>query len=256
MQLDLNVQLADGYKSPSQRARRVTEGWFARQMYCPACPSPRLEPMRGSNPVVDFLCPDCGAEFQVKAKAGPLGARLRDAAYQPMMERVAANRSPHFAFLGYDSRQWEVRGLLLVPGHFITPDVIQKCKPLSPSARRSGWVGCFILAGKIPPDGRLAAVEDGRIIAAEEVRTGWQRFADLGKVRAEQRGWTVDVLRCVRAFGAGEFTLREFYERFEAELAPRHPENRNVQPKIRQQLQFLRNRGVLRFLGRGRYVAE
>jgi hypothetical protein len=57
MQLDLNVLMADGYKSPSQRARRVTEGWFAHQMYCPACPSPRLEPMRASNPVVDFLCP-------------------------------------------------------------------------------------------------------------------------------------------------------------------------------------------------------
>jgi len=61
MQLDLNVLLADGYKSPSQRARRMTEGWFAGQMYCPACPSPRLEQTRGSNPVVDFLCPDCGA---------------------------------------------------------------------------------------------------------------------------------------------------------------------------------------------------
>jgi len=118
MQLDLNIHLADGYKSPSQRARRVTEGWFASQMYCPACPSPRLEQTRGSEPVVDFLCPDCGAEFQVKAKAGPLGARLRDAAYQPMMARATANRSPHFAFLGYDSRQWQVRGLLLVPGHF------------------------------------------------------------------------------------------------------------------------------------------
>jgi hypothetical protein len=43
MQLDLNLHLADGYKSPSQRARRMTEGWFADQMYCPACPSPRLE---------------------------------------------------------------------------------------------------------------------------------------------------------------------------------------------------------------------
>ena len=104
MQLDLNLHLADGYKSPSQRARRMTEGWFAGQMYCPACPSPPLEQTRGSEPVVDFLCPDCGAEFQVKAKAGPLGARLRDAAYQPMIARAAANRSPHFAFLGYDSR--------------------------------------------------------------------------------------------------------------------------------------------------------
>ena len=42
MQLDLNVLLADGYRSPSQRARRMTEGWFAGQMYCPAGASKAL----------------------------------------------------------------------------------------------------------------------------------------------------------------------------------------------------------------------
>jgi type II restriction enzyme len=255
MQLDLNIHLADGYKSPSQRARRMTEGWFAGQMYCPACPSPRLEQTRGSNPVVDFLCPGCGAEFQVKAKAGPLGARLRDAAYQPMMERVTVNRSPHFAFLGYDSRQWAVRGLLLVPGHFITPDVIQKCKPLSDSARRAGWTGCNILAGRIPPDGRIAVVDQGAVLPSEAVRRQWLRFADLGLARAERRGWIVDMLRVVRSFGGRSFTLKEVYA-FEESLAAAHPENRHVRDKIRQQLQFLRNRGVIRFLGRGRYVAE
>ena len=256
MRLELNVSLAAGYKSPSQRARVVTEGWFAANMYCPACPSPRLVRTRASTRVVDFVCDSCGAEYQVKANAGPLGARLRDAAYDPMIERAQENRSPHFAFLGYDSDQWRVRGLLLVPGHFITPDVIQRCKALAASARRAGWVGCNILARRIPPDGLLAAVQDGRIVPADEVRAAWQRFADLAKAKAEERGWTVDVLRCVRSLGAAEFALRDFYKRFEEELASRHPGNRHVQDKIRQQLQVLRDRGVLRFLGHGRYVVE
>jgi type II restriction enzyme len=255
MQLDLNIHLADGYKSPSQRARRMTEGWFAGQMYCPACPSPHLEQTRGSEPVVDFLCPDCGAEFQVKAKGGPLGARLRDAAYQPMMARAAVNRSPHFAFLGYDSQYWQVRGLLLVPGHFITPDVIEKCKPLSDSARRAGWIGCNILAGRIPPDGRIAVVDQGAVLPPQAVRRQWLRFADLGLARAERRGWIVDVLRIVRSFGGQAFTLNEVYA-FEDSLAVAHPGNHHVRDKIRQQLQFLRDRGVVRFLGRGRYLAE
>jgi type II restriction enzyme len=256
MHLELDLHLADGYTSPSQRARVLTEGWFAENMYCPACPSPRLARTRGSTQVVDFLCDSCGAEYQVKAKAGSLGSRLRDAAYRPMIERARENRSPHFVFLGYDSESWRVRGLLLVPGHFITPDVIQRCKPLSPSARRAGWIGCNILAGQIPSDGRLAAVEDGCIVPVQKVRAGWQRFADLAKAKADQRGWTVDVLRCVRAQGTGEFTLTAFYECFEKELASRHPDNKNVQPKMRQQLQVLRDRGVVRFLGRGRYVVE
>jgi len=254
LSLQLDVRLADGYRSPSQRARRLTEGWFQENMYCPACPNDRLERTRGSTEVVDFLCQECGAEYQVKAKAGALGARLRDAAYGPMIQRARANRSPHFAFLRYDRERWRVWNLLLVPGHFITPDVIERCPPLKPGARRAGWVGCNILANRIPADGRLAAVHDGRVVPVAEVRAGWGRFAYLAKAKAEQRGWTVDVLRCVRALGAPEFTLRQFYERFEEELAARHPANRNVEPKIRQQLQFLRDRGILQFLARGRYV--
>jgi type II restriction enzyme len=256
MQLELNLSLAAGYKSPSQRARVVTEGWFAANMYCPACPSPRLGRTRGSTAVVDFVCDSCGAEYQVKAKAGPLGGRLRDAAYDPMIERAQENRSPHFAFLGYDSDRWRVRGLLLVPGHFITPDVIERCRPLSEGARRAGWVGCNILAGLLPTDGRVAAIEDGRIMPAENVRAEWHRFADLADAEPEQRGWTVDVLRCVRMIGRKEFTLREFRDGFEAELGALHPRNKHVRFKIQQQLQKLRDRGVLRFLGHGRYVVE
>ena len=254
LSLQLDVRLAEEYKSASQRARVLTEGWFEHNMYCPACPSNRLEQTRGSTEVVDFLCPECGAEYQVKAKAGALGARLRDAAYGPMIRRAKANRSPHFAFLAYDNLAWRIRGLLLVPGHFITPDVIERCKPLKATARRAGWVGCNILANRISADGRLAAVDDGRVVPVDEVRAGWGRFAYLAKAKADERGWTVDVLRCVRALGAREFTLREFYDRFEEELAARHPANRNVEPKIRQQLQVLRDRGIVRFLGRGRYV--
>ena len=256
MRLDLDLTLAAGYRSPSQRARRITEGWFAAAMYCPACPSPRLQRSRDSTPVVDFQCPDCGAEYQLKAKAGALGSRLRDAAYQPMIERALANRSPHFAFLGYDSDLHQVHNLILVPGHFITPDVIERCKPLARTARRAGWTGCMVLADRIPPDGRLAAIVNGREHPVEEVRQGWRRFADLGKAQAGERGWVVDVLRCVRGLGAREFTLREFYALHARDLAALHPENRNVEPKIRQQLQVLRDRGVLRFLGRGRYVAQ
>ncbi len=41
--------------------------------------------------------------------------------------------------------------------------------------------------------------------------------------------------------------------RFEDRLSALYPGNNNVRPKIRQQLQVLRDRGWLEFLGRGRY---
>ena len=170
MRLDMDLGAAVGYRSASQRARRLTEGWFAASMYCPACPSPRLGQSQGSTAVVDFVCPACGAEYQLKSQARALGRRLRDAAYEPMMARARANRSPHFAFLAYDPLGHRVRDLILVPGHFITPDVIEPCKPLRATARRAGWIGCNILAVRIPPwrpDRRLSGIHPLRGRARE-----------------------------------------------------------------------------------------
>ena len=59
-------------------------------------------------------------------------------------------------------------------------------------------------------------------------------------------------MRCVEGLGRAAFTLDEVYA-CEAELSALYPANRNVRPKIRQQLQVLRDQGYIAFLGRGRY---
>ena len=252
MRLELNRALARPYKSAAQQARRMTEGWFAQNMYCPACPSERLQATRDNTRVVDFFCPSCGAEFQLKAKSGAMGKKLRDAAYEPMMERIVSNRCPHFAFLSYQRDECRVRHLLLVPGHFVTPNVIERCKPLSSSARRAGWVGCNILLHKIPPHGRLHVIEQQRVLPRAAVRNGWARFAWLARRPLELRGWTAEVLRCIAELGRQHFTLQDVY-RCERQLALLYPNNRHIRAKIRQQLQLLRDKGIIRFTGRGRY---
>jgi hypothetical protein len=68
----------------------------------------------------------------------------------------------------------------------------------------------------------------------------------------ESRGWTADVLGCVREIGRSVFSLADVYL-FERRLSRLHQRNRNVRPKIRQQLQVLRDHGVLEFLGDGQY---
>ncbi len=61
------------------------------------------------------------------------------------------------------------------------------------------------------------------------------------------------MLRCIQSLEKKQFTLREMYDRFEQELSKLHPQNRHVRPKIRQQLQVLRDRGIVRFVGEGIY---
>ena len=65
-------------------------------------------------------------------------------------------------------------------------------------------------------------------------------------------GWTFDVLNCVTQIKEEIFLLKDAYQ-FEKQLALLHPGNNNVKAKIRQQLQVLRDKGLIRFLERGRY---
>jgi Dam-replacing HTH domain len=52
--------------------------------------------------------------------------------------------------------------------------------------------------------------------------------------------------------GQTRITLDEVYA-FERHLGELYPGNQNVRPKIRQQLQFLRDRGFIEFVSRGNY---
>ena len=74
----------------------------------------------------------------------------------------------------------------------------------------------------------------------------------LREYRLDARGWILDVLRCVNKIEGRDFTLKQMYA-FETQLAEKHPENHHIKDKIRQQLQLLRDKGILEFNGRGRY---
>jgi type II restriction enzyme len=56
----------------------------------------------------------------------------------------------------------------------------------------------------------------------------------------------------VEALNKREFDIEEIYA-FEDHLGRLYPANQNVKPKIRQQLQRLRDQNYLEFIGRGRY---
>ena len=142
---------------------------------------------------------------------------------------------------------------MLIPTGFFTESVIEKRPPLSSQARRAGWVGCNILLGRIPEDGKIAIVVDGRSIAEERVREEFSRVRRLAEVPPALRGWTLDVLNSIRKLGKSRFSLQELYG-CESELRGIHPSNQNVRPEIRQQLQVLRDLGLIEFVSPGNYA--
>ena len=252
MDLRMRPKLAADYKSPSQIARVLTEDWVVRNLYCPACTSNHLAPTRTGTRVVDFVCHECEDRFQLKSSKNPFGPRVTDAAYGPMIDSVRRGTNPNFILLHYQPTQWVVRGLLVIPQQFFSESCIHRRKPLSPNARRAGWVGCDIMLNRLPHDARVVMIHGGRIKPVSSVRRQFERFRFLKGRVVQVRGWLADVLRCVSNIGRRQFTLDEVYA-YEQELAALHPRNHRVRDKIRQQLQVLRDRGMLRFVRRGVY---
>lgn len=255
MDLCFDKGKAEGYKSPSQIARVLTEDWAARNLFCPSCKKPRLQTASDNTKVIDYACDNCAETYQLKSQRKPLGERVLDSAYEPMIESIKRNKAPNLFLLHYNSQSYCAENLLIVPRYFLTLSCIERRKPLSSEARRAGWVGCNIVLKEIPVDGKIPIIKERKIFNPETVRQSYDRFRFLSEKKYDMRGWTADVLKFVRELGKKDFTLDEAYS-FDRQLQLLHPDNKNIRPKIRQQLQILRDRGILEFKGKGTYRFE
>lgn len=252
MDLRFDIKKASVYKSPSQIARVLTEDWAANNLYCPSCERARLGAAPGNTTVFDFTCDNCRENYQLKSQRAPLRDKVLDSAYAPMIDSIKRNKAPNLLLLHYDPEGYSAENLILIPRYFLSPSCIEARKPLSPSARRAGWIGCYILLKHLPPYGRIQIIKDKRIVDQSEVRLTYNRFRFLSERRSDLRGWAADILKVVNELGKKDFCLEEIYS-FESYLSKLHPDNKHIRPKIRQQLQFLRDRGILKFNRKGRY---
>jgi type II restriction enzyme len=252
MNVSFDTKLADSYTSYSQKARVLTEDWVLREIYCPNC-GDNVSGYVNNKPVADFYCINCSEDFELKSKKGKIGKKVSAGAYSQMIRRVNSIQKPNFFFMGYMIEMCGVNDFFVIPKHFFVPEIIEKRKPLADSARRAGWVGSSILFSKIPKAGHIFYIENGKELAKKDVLEKWQKTVFLRQVKkSDARGWILDIMNCIDTLNKKEFTLQDMYS-FENDLSEIHPENRNIKPKIRQQLQFLRNKGYLEFLGEGLY---
>lgn len=252
MDIALDNQYLKKYHSGTQIARVLTEAWVKENMYCPRCGSLHIEHFGNNKPVADFFCPCCNGEYELKSKNGKLGNRISDGAYSTMIQRITSYNNPDFFFMSYSKNELKVRDFIFIPKHFFVPEIIEKRKPLSDAARRAGWVGCNIMIDKIPEQGRIPIIQNGTVLDSGSVVQRVQRSMQLETTNIENRGWLFDILICVNSMPES-FTLEQMYS-FEKLLQIKHPKNNNIRAKIRQQLQFLRNKGFIEFLGKGRYT--
>lgn len=252
MNLKFNTTLIQGYKSPAQQARILTEDWLARNMYCPICGAESIQSAAPNAPVKDYICQNCRAQYELKSKKSTTSrfkSSVVDGVYRTMIQRITSLDNPSFFFLHYD--RYEVNNLIIVPKCFFIPDIIQKRPQLKDTAARAGWEGCNILLGKVPDTAKIPIIRNGEVLNKEEVCQKYNQVYSLQTRSLERRGWLFDVLQCTEQLSS-TFTLEQMYT-FVEQLKARHPRNNNIEAKIRQQLQLLRDKGLIEFLIPGVY---
>ena len=250
MDLRFNTALAANYRSKAQIIRVLSEAWVHSNSYCPYCGHDRLSDFANNQPVADFYCAHCHEQYELKSKKARLSQIINDGAYDTMLQRINSADNPSFFFLTY-SNDFHVNNFLLIPKHFFTPDIIIKRKPLSATAKRAGWVGCNIDLRHVPESGKVFLVKNQQVMARHLVTEQLGQTAFLQQQSLAARGWTMDVWRCIDQL-ATCFSLQQVYA-FSDILRQKYPNNQHIHAKIRQQLQLLRDKGIIEFIGRGQY---
>ncbi len=117
MNLKFDLSFSTGYVSNSQIARVLTESWVKQNVYCPSCGNNELDQFDNNSPVADFLCIACKSEYELKSKKDSFTTRIVDGAYRSMIERLNSENNPHFFFLHYSSKRFEVSNFLVTLFH-------------------------------------------------------------------------------------------------------------------------------------------
>lgn len=240
------------YKNNSQVIRVLTENWFLKQMYCPCCLNPSIKNFPNNTKSFDFFCPNCSNKFQLKSSKKHFEKRVLDGEYNTMKKIILNNDSPNFFLLNYNLSDWRVKNLFLIPNFFISFSMLEKRKPLSADAKRAGWIGCNFLLERLPSEGKIFIIQNEKIVNKEEINKIWKKMFFFNSTKPEFRGWTSDILKIVEELPA-KFSLNEVYG-YEKYLKEIHPTNKNIKPKIRQQLQILRDNKVIKFISNGNYI--
>lgn len=250
MDLRFNTDLIARYHNARQIIRKLTEDWLERNAYCANCGRSAIHPFPNNTIVADFFCPDCGEQFELKSKKGLSNGRIvPDGSYAGMMERIQAEDNPNFFFLAYKKADYSVQQLILVPKHFVTVNmIVPRRKTLK---GRDNYLMCDMDISSLPESGKILLVHQARMIEPEKVRGQWQSHLFLRKQQSKSKGWLPAIMKCIDRLPE-QFDLQQVYA-FTPELSVQFPDNKHIKDKIRQQLQILRDQGIIEFLDRGRY---
>jgi len=110
------------------------------------------------------------------------------------------------------------------------------------------------ILAKVPKEKKILFEKSNKDLFPKPVIENEDDIYDGGIVTIKNSltGWRLDVFEILTQIQPETFKLNDAYN-FADHLKKLHPENKNIKAKIRQQLQYLRDLGILEFRDRGIY---
>lgn len=250
MDLKLPTHLAKSYKSNSQIARITTEAWVVENISCPNCGG-ALDEYPANEKSKDVCCSICSTDFQIKSSKNRFSKKITGAEYKTTLNSVLNGNNPSLMLLFYNEKSMTVIDFQIIHHSFIIEKNIIPRKPLSSTAKRAGWQGCLIDIDEVPKIATVFIVKDGIVKNPENLNEKWITSNQAKGLSADSRGWLSDVLSVVDK-QPDNFSLNDIYKH-EHYFEALHPNNNNIQAKIRQQLQIIRDMRMIEFVNRGEY---
>ena len=247
--LKFNQNLAENYKNNSQKIRVMSEDWTDKNIFCPNCGN-KIFSQKNNKPVSDFFCKKCLENFELKSSKIKFSS-IPAGSYLKYIESIKSNKKPNYFLLNYLVNTYSVNNFFTIPKHFIIPEIIKK-RNKSLKDRKNYYL-CNILFSKIPDLAKIYYIKNEEFFSKKDILKNWKKILFFKKIKKiENKGWILDILNCVESLNKKNFKLEEIYK-FEKDLKFLHPKNNNIKAKIRQQLQFLRNKNIIKFIKKGEY---
>lgn len=257
--LSLNHPIVD-IKVKNKNAKKqiikvLTEHWTANNIFCPVCWS-ALDNHKIDKPINDLFCIDCNDDFELKAEEWKFWKKIAWWNYDKAIKTIE-EKPMHLFVLKY-SKDYTITNFLVVPKYFFTKDVIiKRPKPLK---RRPNYYMSDIDFSAIPESWKIHYINNWTYKSRTEILEEWNKIKFLENIKDkkwekkwESKGWLLDIMLSIEKLDKKEFHLKEL-NIFLDELKLKYPENNNIEAKIRQKLQILRNKWYIEFIDwRGNY---
>lgn len=151
------IKQSKNWKSESRIVGEACEEYIQYKIKCIRCSSNKFDKCKTNEKSKDLICNSCHQKYQVKAKCAThkqvdnikCKKQFKTIGGEYLTTLNNINEKIDYLIVLYEKQSYKVLNILYIINENINSECILPRKPLSSTAKRSGWQGCNILFDNI-----------------------------------------------------------------------------------------------------------